>query len=67
VAIIEVGMMAKTQAWDQVEALAQAFTQRPRFFGDVAIRKAPPPSVEDLILTHSRQGSRAASGSNAEI
>jgi hypothetical protein len=56
--ITEVGIMAKTQAWDQVEALAQAyreaFAQR---------RQAPPrkaeivttPQFEDNMLTNSRQ------------
>jgi hypothetical protein len=45
-AINEVGILAKTQAWDQIEALAQAFMQRPQ---------APPPSGEDHILTTFRQ------------
>ena len=45
-AVIGVGMMAKMQAWDYVEALAQAFAQRP---------PAPPPSGEDLISYTSRQ------------
>jgi TPR repeat/Tetratricopeptide repeat len=45
-AVTEVGMMARTQAWDQIEALAQAFTQRPQ---------APPPSGEDRILYTFRQ------------
>ena len=39
-------MMAKTQGWSPIEALYQAFTQRPQ---------APPPSVEDYFLTTSRQ------------
>ena len=47
----EVGMMAKTQGWSPIEALYQAFTQRPQ---------ASPPSFEDYILTISRQV--AASG-----
>jgi hypothetical protein len=45
-AITEVGMMAKTQGWSPIEALAQAFVQRPQ---------APPPSFVDYILTISRQ------------
>ena len=42
-AIIEVGILAKTQAWDQVEALS---AQRP---------SGPPPSSEDRILYTFRQ------------
>jgi hypothetical protein len=45
-AITEVGMMARIQAWEQIEALAQAFMQRPQ---------APPPNGEDRILTNFRQ------------
>ena len=45
-AITEVGRLAQMQAWDQVEALYQAFFQR---------RQAPYLNVEDRILTTSRQ------------
>lgn len=42
----EVGISAKVQAWDKVEALAQAFRQ---------ILPTPPPSGEDHILYTFRQ------------
>jgi hypothetical protein len=45
-AITEVGLMARIQAWDQIEALAQALTPRPQ---------APPLSLEDLMSTRLRQ------------
>ncbi len=45
-AVTEVGIMAKIQAWDQIEALAQFLHQR---------RPAPPSGAEDIILTTSRQ------------
>jgi hypothetical protein len=44
--IIEVGILAKTRAWDQIEALAQALHQRPW---------VPPPNGEDINLTIFRQ------------
>lgn len=42
----EVGILAKVQAWDKVEALAQAFRQIP---------PPPPPSGEDHIQYTFRQ------------
>jgi hypothetical protein len=57
-AIIEVGMLAKTQAWDQVKALAQALSPRPQ---------APAPEQRRPYLDHSPSASREPRGSNAEI
>ena len=48
-AISEVGTLAKTQAWDQVEGLYQAFTQRRQ--APPPGLAAPPPSVEDTGST----------------
>jgi hypothetical protein len=53
-AINEVGILAKTQAWDQIESLAEAFTQGrqapPGLAAPPTFVVAPPPGGEDRIL-----------------